>query len=104
MQFRILRSVRREHQLTTLDFGRADFGLFRYLLGRVPWDRVMEGRWVQESWVIFKDHPLLSAGEMHPNKEEVRGKHQEASMDEQAVPGQTQAEKKRPTERGREDR
>ena len=37
--FRILRAARRVHsKLTTLDFRRAHFGLFRDLLGRVPWD------------------------------------------------------------------
>jgi len=30
---------------------------------------------------------------MHPDQEEVRQKHQEAYMDEQDAPGQTQAEK-----------
>jgi len=29
---------------------------------------------------------------MHPNKEEVRQKHQEASMDEQGAPAQTEAQ------------
>jgi len=31
---------------------------------------------------------------MHPNKEQVRQKHQEACMDEQGVPGQTQTEER----------
>ena len=42
MEFRILRAVRRAcSKLTTLDFGRADFGLFRDLISRAdgtkPW-------------------------------------------------------------------
>ncbi|GAB0187094.1 hypothetical protein GRJ2_001174700 [Grus japonensis] len=45
VQFGILRAARREHsKLITLDFRRADFGLFRDLLGRVPWDKALEGR------------------------------------------------------------
>ncbi|GAB0183842.1 hypothetical protein GRJ2_000849500 [Grus japonensis] len=37
MKFKILRAVRRVHsKLTTLEFRRADFSLFRDLLGRVP--------------------------------------------------------------------
>ncbi|GAB0180961.1 nucleoside diphosphate kinase 6 [Grus japonensis] len=37
VEFKILRTVRREHsKLTTLDLRRADFGVFRNLLGRVP--------------------------------------------------------------------
>ncbi|GAB0187663.1 hypothetical protein GRJ2_001231600 [Grus japonensis] len=42
-KFKILRAVRRAlSKLTTLDFSRADFGLFRDLLGRVPWDKALE--------------------------------------------------------------
>ncbi|KFV16061.1 hypothetical protein N340_10026, partial [Tauraco erythrolophus] len=46
----------------TLDFRRADLGLFRDLLARVQWDEALEGRGAQESWLIFKDH-LLQAQE-----------------------------------------
>ena len=61
--FKILRAVRGAHsKLTTLEFRRADFGLFRDLLGRVPWDKALEGRGAQGSWLIFKDH-LLQAQE-----------------------------------------
>jgi len=43
VEFKTLRVVRRVHsELTTLDFRRADFGLFRDLLGRVPWDNALE--------------------------------------------------------------
>jgi len=57
--FRILRAVRGAHsKLTTLDFRRADFGLFRDLIGRVPWDKALKGRVARESWLIFKDHLL----------------------------------------------
>ena len=48
--FRILRAGRGvKSKLTTLDFRRADFGLFKDLLGRVPWDKALEGREAQES-------------------------------------------------------
>ncbi|GAB0189057.1 hypothetical protein GRJ2_001371000 [Grus japonensis] len=63
VEFKILRAARRVHsKLTTLDFRRADFGLFRDLLGRVLWDKALEGRGAQESWLVFKD-PLLQAQE-----------------------------------------
>ena len=63
VEFKILRGARRGHsKLTTLDFRRADFGLFRDPLGRAPWDKALEGRGAQESWLIFKDH-LLPARE-----------------------------------------
>ncbi|GAB0205517.1 hypothetical protein GRJ2_003017300 [Grus japonensis] len=42
VEFRILRTARRAHsKLNTLDFKRADFGLFRDLFGRVPWDKAL---------------------------------------------------------------
>ena len=57
VEFKIVRAARRMHsKLTTLDFRRADFGLFSNLLGRVAWDTALEGRGAQESWLIFKDH------------------------------------------------
>ncbi|GAB0188023.1 cAMP-dependent protein kinase inhibitor alpha [Grus japonensis] len=44
VEFKIPRAVRRAHsKLTTLDFRKADFGIFRDLLGRVPWDKALEG-------------------------------------------------------------
>jgi len=59
VEFKILKAARRARsKLTTLDFRRADFGLFRDLLCRVPWDKALEGREAQESCLIFKDHCL----------------------------------------------
>ncbi|GAB0204681.1 hypothetical protein GRJ2_002933700 [Grus japonensis] len=60
VEFRILRTAR--SKLTTPDFRRADLGLFRDLLGRIPWDKALEGRGAQDSWLIFKGH-LLQAQE-----------------------------------------
>ena len=57
VEFKILRAVRRScSKLATLDFRRADFGLFRDRLGRVASDKALEGRGAQESWLIVKDH------------------------------------------------
>ncbi|GAB0208676.1 hypothetical protein GRJ2_003333300 [Grus japonensis] len=69
VEFRILRAVRRAHsKLTTLDFRRADFGLFRDLLGRIPWDKALEGRGAQDSWLIFKGHLLQAQERCIPTK------------------------------------
>ena len=63
VEVKILRAARRVHsKLTTLDFRRADFGLFRDLIRRVPWDKALKGTGAHESWLIFKDH-LLQAEE-----------------------------------------
>ncbi|GAB0206735.1 mitochondrial enolase superfamily member 1 [Grus japonensis] len=43
--------------------------------------------------VSIQGSPPPSSGEMHPNKEEVRQKCEEACMDEQAGPGQSQMQK-----------
>ncbi|PKU28257.1 dtw domain-containing protein 2 [Limosa lapponica baueri] len=59
VEFKILRSTRRVHsKLATLEFRRTDFGLLRDLLDGVQWDKALEGRGAQESWLIFKDHFL----------------------------------------------
>ncbi|GAB0190215.1 hypothetical protein GRJ2_001486800 [Grus japonensis] len=74
MEFKILMAVRRAHsKLATLDFSRADYGLFRDLLGRVLWDKALEGRGAQDSWLVFKDH-LLQAQERCMPTESKSGK------------------------------
>ncbi|KAK4831172.1 hypothetical protein QYF61_015642 [Mycteria americana] len=42
----------------TLDFRRADFGLFRSLVERVPWEAALMGKGVQEGWAFFKEEAL----------------------------------------------
>jgi len=45
VKFKILRAARRVHsKLITLDFRRTGFGLWRDLLGKVAWDKALEGR------------------------------------------------------------
>ncbi|GAB0176549.1 hypothetical protein GRJ2_000120100 [Grus japonensis] len=69
VEFKILRAARRAHsKLPTLDFRRADFGLFRDLLGSAPWDKALEGRGAQESWLAFKDHLLQAQERCIPTK------------------------------------
>jgi len=55
VEFRILRGGSRAiSRIKTLDFRRANFGLFKDLLGGIPWVRALEGRGVQECWSLFK--------------------------------------------------
>ncbi|GAB0208907.1 hypothetical protein GRJ2_003356400 [Grus japonensis] len=94
VEFKILRAARRAHSnLTTLDFRRAGFGLSRDLLGRVPWDKALEGRGAQDSWLVFKDHLLQGQERCIPTKKKVRQNCQEACMDEQDAPEQSQMQK-----------
>jgi len=59
VNFRILcRGSRMISRIKTLDFRRANFGLFKDLLGGILWVRGLEGRGVQESWLLFKHHFL----------------------------------------------
>jgi len=55
VEFRILkrRGKKMKSRLTTLDLRRADFGLLRNLLSRIPWQTVLERRKVQISWWVF---------------------------------------------------
>jgi len=45
-------------RIKTLDLGRANFGLFKELLGGITWARALEGRGVQGCWFLFKRHFL----------------------------------------------
>ncbi|KFR10440.1 hypothetical protein N306_01960, partial [Opisthocomus hoazin] len=42
--------------IKTLDLRRADFALFKELLGGIPWARALKGRGVHECWSLFKQH------------------------------------------------
>ena len=55
LEFLILGEVRRGISRTAaLDFQRADFGLLRRLVERVPWEAVLKVKGVREGWTFFK--------------------------------------------------
>ncbi|KAK4816268.1 hypothetical protein QYF61_014340 [Mycteria americana] len=59
IEFWILGEVRRGvSRAATLDFQRADFGLFRRLVERVPWEAALKGKRVQEGWTFFKEEAV----------------------------------------------
>lgn len=63
VEFKILGGMsNRNSKITTLDFPRADFGLFRDLLGRIPCETALEGKEAQENWLIIKDNFLRAQG------------------------------------------
>lgn len=74
-------------KMRALDFRRTDCDLFRNLLRRVPWYKALEGRGVQESWIVFKN--LLHSREVHPNMQEASQKCQDTCVLEQGAPGKT---------------
>ncbi|KAK4819007.1 hypothetical protein QYF61_024123 [Mycteria americana] len=63
----ILGEVRRGVSRTaTLDFQRADLGLFRSLVDRVPWEAVLKGKGFQEGWTFFKKEILKAQEQAIP--------------------------------------
>ena len=46
---------------------------FRELLGRKTWEKALEGRGAQESWLVFKDH-LLQAQKQSISRKRKAGK------------------------------
>jgi len=74
VEFNILRASKRVcSKVATLDFRRADLEFFRELLGKVTWEKALEGRGAQESWLVFKDH-LLQAQKQSISRKRKSGK------------------------------
>ncbi|KGL80537.1 hypothetical protein N309_03760, partial [Tinamus guttatus] len=72
--------------LATMDFRRANFSLFRDLLGRIPWASALEGRGAQESWLVFKRHFLHAQQQCIPVcKKSGRGGRRPAWMSKELV-------------------
>ncbi|KAK4828050.1 hypothetical protein QYF61_023088 [Mycteria americana] len=67
IEFLIHGEVRRGVSKTAaLDFRRADFGLFRRLVERVPWEAALKGKGVQEGWTFFKEEVLKAQEQAVP--------------------------------------
>ena len=57
VEFRILYGrSKATSRITTLDFRRANFNLFKDLPGGIPWASILEGKGTQESWSTLKCH------------------------------------------------
>ena len=87
VEFRILCGRSRATSwVTTLNFKRANFSLFRVLLGGILWTRALEGRGVQERWTVIKDHFLRSQGRCIPRrKKSGRGARKPAWMSKELL-------------------
>ncbi|KAK4819351.1 LOW QUALITY PROTEIN: hypothetical protein QYF61_001243 [Mycteria americana] len=59
-------AVRGVSKTATLDFRRADFGLFRRLVERVPWEAALMGKGGQEAWAFFKEEDLKAQKQAVP--------------------------------------
>lgn len=76
----------------TLDFRRDTFGLLKDLPGGIPWGRDLEGKDVQESWLMLKHHFLQAQDWCIPMNKKSHKAQQETFMDEQRASGKTQKE------------
>ncbi|PKU41370.1 adaptin ear-binding coat-associated protein 1 [Limosa lapponica baueri] len=67
IEFSVLREARRGASRTaTMDFQRADFGLLKSLLNRVPWEAVLKGKRIQEGWTFSKEKVLKAQEQAVP--------------------------------------
>jgi len=67
VEFRILHGGSRViSRIKTLELRRANFGLFKELLGGIPCTRALKGRGVQECWSLFKRHFLHAQDQCIP--------------------------------------
>ena len=56
VEFTVLRGVgKARNVVTTLNFRKANFQLFKELLSRTPWETALRDRGAEQSWRIFKD-------------------------------------------------
>ena len=63
----ILREVRMGVSRTaTLDFWKANSGLFRSLVDRATWEAALKGKGAQESWTVFKTEILRAQDQAIP--------------------------------------
>lgn len=69
--------------------------IFKGLLGRNPWDKVLEGT-PNHSWLVLKDHHLQAQEWSIPinRKSGKNARRMDECMDEWGAPGQTQAQKR----------
>ena len=88
VEFKILSISKRVYsKLVTLDLRRADFKRFRELLGRVTWDKALEGRGAHGKLVSTQEPSPPSPEAVHLKKKEGRQECQEASVHQQGASG-----------------
>ena len=95
-------SSRSLQQFTILGFMRADFGLFRDLLGRVTWDKALEGRGAQKAgW-----YARITSSKLRSHIPQQRGSQAKTpgGLNEQVLNWTKSNTKKKPTEGGSKDR
>lgn len=77
VEFRILkRGNKAKGRITTTDFRRAHFGVFRHQLERIPWETALKRREVQDL-VAFQESPFPSSKMVHLHMQEIKQKQEE---------------------------
>ena len=73
VELRILRGGNKANgRITTPNFRRADFGLCRDLLGRIPWETVLESRGGLGDLFDIQGSPPPSSRMVHHNEQEIK--------------------------------
>lgn len=87
MKFKILREGNKaKPSITTLDFRRTEFGIFRDLFGRSPQETVLERGGIQKHCMIFKDHLLQTQEWPIPTSQESsKGSRKPAQMNKELL-------------------
>lgn len=67
----------------TMDFMRADIGIFKDLFSKEAWDKTLEGKGAQESCLILKDYFLRLKRGPSQQKGNVRGGPEEIYTNDQ---------------------
>jgi len=87
VEFRFLHGGSRViSRIKVLDFRIANFDVFKDLLGGIPWFRALEGRGVQESWLLFKHYFLHAQDRCMPlSKKSSKGGRRPAWMSKELL-------------------
>lgn len=79
VELEVLMAVRRScSKLTALDFRKTNCGFFKDILGKVSWEKALEG---PRMLAGIQRSPPPSSGTMQTKKKEIKQKCQEAPMD-----------------------
>lgn len=72
-------------RVATLEFSRANFGLFKQLLREIPWAKILEGKGAQDSWLAFKDCFFLEEQSIPTGRKSGKGARRPACLNKELL-------------------
>ena len=66
VSYEVLRYLAPGGTSKSMDFWKANFGLFRMMVERVLWETVLKGKGVQKGWTFFKEEALKAQEQAVP--------------------------------------